>query len=62
MIISPRSSISSKGHQISQNSISDEGGSNSEKYLKLEDFNSFSNEIENTLGDITKILNQLVVE
>ena len=34
----------------------------SEKYLKLEDFNSFSNKIDNTVSDITKILNQLVVD
>ena len=58
MSISPRSSISSKEQQISQNSISDKGGSsNSEKYLKLEDFISFSNKIDNTLSDITTILN-----
>ena len=63
MSISPGSWISSKEQQISQKSISDEGGSsNSEKYLKLEDFNSFSNKIDNTLSDITKILNQLVVD
>ena len=59
----PGSSISSKEQQISQKSISDKGGSSkSEKYLKLEDFNSFSNKIDNTLSDITKILNQLVVD
>ena len=52
MSISPGSSISSnKG-----------GSSKSEKYLKLEDFNSFSNKIDNTLSDITKVLNQLVVD
>ena len=63
MCISPRSSISSEEHPISQNSGGDEGGSNSVKYLELKnEFKTYAEKIDNSINNVTKIITHILVD